>query len=1041
MRKIFNLFVAALAGLAFTGCLKEEGAFEASRPVTISVNIPEDGLTKVRMEQDTDPDGAVKLSWQSTDVITVKNAANEALSVDFTYQAGAGTKTAQFTAASGISALAGATSYNIYLSSNMPGEGYKNQTQASDGSTAHLGYSARLSGVNTFDEATFSQDWATAHGNGTFTSSSVLRVRAQLPTAAMADAVRKVVIKSSAPIFDGDDEIAVAITTPGVEGEGKVVTVYATLPAGDVVIPVNTELLFQFQVSENVNDKYTAYRKLAAATTIHAGQVNSFKINCPGIATSAGTSDNGTEEHPYLIGDRHQMDKMRDLLVENQRKYFKMVDDVDLAGLNWEPVSQNADAQADFNGGGHTIYNLTIDATSASYTYVGFFGLLYGNVHDVMFEGANVNGGTKLSAFVVGRTGASSFAADFSNVTVRNSTLTASNNYVGGICGYVKKSNGFSKCQVIDCAISNTLTGAANLVGALVGWMGPNGGCTLTDCFAERVTVNGGVTNTNQSGIGGLIGRIEGGNVVLTRCHSSGTIASANANNVGGLVGDILSGTGIQIKNCYSTAEIKKGYTNVGGLVGRIKPETGVTIDHCYASGNLELKGGYGGKGGLVGIILSQNVTVKESIAWNGKISAGHATNDAGTGAVVGVAWPTCTLTKNYRKPGITYNGLYWTPSESWDHADVSGTNKLVVLDTGDPVESKAYNTTATSITLDGNSQPAGQYNWAYHGHRISNGAVVSPDNTYGWVSDKQVGDIEIPTDTDPENPSYTGNNVWGLGTTVDIVDGVQWTNYHGTWESQIREINIITTTLNEHNKLGIYYNYTDNGKKYLDEKCVFVNAVAGTNGSMTSQFIRVNNSIKRPGDDTGGDWLHNCALTIDGEAVDIVKVLNNADAATLPNNTVSCAGPLLVWKGNKLTAPAEWLAADTGKWLTTGGNAGGQPRTAIGINKEGTKIIQVTVDGRWTSGTDDRKAYGMATDLLAELMLQLGCYKAMNLDGGGGSQMWVYGKGDVHNIVNHPHNSWPTYEGESGTYYWIKNNEVARRTSCSAIYIYSDLK
>lgn len=34
--------------------------------------------------------------------------------------------------------------------------------------------------------------------------------------------------------------------------------------------------------------------------------------------------------------------------------------------------------------------------------------------------------------------------------------------------------------------------------------------------------------------------------------------------------------------------------------------------------------------------------------------------------------------------------------------------------------------------------------------------------------------------------------------------------------------------------------------------------------------------------------------------------------------------------------------------------------------------------------------------------MQGLGCYKAMNLDGGGGTAMWVIGKGDK-GIVNHP--------------------------------------
>ena len=209
----------------------------------------------------------------------------------------------------------------------------------------------------------------------------------------------------------------------------------------------------------------------------------------------------------------------------------------------------------------------------------------------------------------------------------------------------------------------------------------------------------------------------------------------------------------------------------------------------------------------------------------------------------------------------------------------------------------------------------------------------------------------------------------------------------------------------------------------------------------MTSQFVRVDDIIKKSGSDSDPVWQHNCALTIDGDVVDIVKVANNFDASTLSGNTVSCAGPLLVWKGNKLTVSDEWKSADTKDWLGDGGEAGGQPRTAIGINKEGTKVIQVTVDGRWTSGGDAQKAYGMSTDLLAELMLQLGCYKAMNLDGGGGSQMWIYNQGDDNHIVNHPHNSGPVYGTSPAVYHWINEGIVARRTTNCAIYVYSDLK
>ncbi|MBL8186742.1 MAG: phosphodiester glycosidase family protein, partial [Acidobacteria bacterium] len=66
-------------------------------------------------------------------------------------------------------------------------------------------------------------------------------------------------------------------------------------------------------------------------------------------------------------------------------------------------------------------------------------------------------------------------------------------------------------------------------------------------------------------------------------------------------------------------------------------------------------------------------------------------------------------------------------------------------------------------------------------------------------------------------------------------------------------------------------------------------------------------------------------------------------------------------------------------------------PRTAIGWTAEG-KLILVTVDGR------QKFSMGMTMAELADLMLELGCVEAMNLDGGGSSTMVVNRK-----IVNHP--------------------------------------
>jgi hypothetical protein len=72
--------------------------------------------------------------------------------------------------------------------------------------------------------------------------------------------------------------------------------------------------------------------------------------------------------------------------------------------------------------------------------------------------------------------------------------------------------------------------------------------------------------------------------------------------------------------------------------------------------------------------------------------------------------------------------------------------------------------------------------------------------------------------------------------------------------------------------------------------------------------------------------------------------------------------------------------------------SSGRHPRTAIGFNRDSTKLIVLTVDGRRESDS------GMSLVELADAMLQLGAYQAMAFDGGGSTTMVVEG-----NVVNRP--------------------------------------
>jgi len=74
-------------------------------------------------------------------------------------------------------------------------------------------------------------------------------------------------------------------------------------------------------------------------------------------------------------------------------------------------------------------------------------------------------------------------------------------------------------------------------------------------------------------------------------------------------------------------------------------------------------------------------------------------------------------------------------------------------------------------------------------------------------------------------------------------------------------------------------------------------------------------------------------------------------------------------------------------------------PRTVVGLNADGTKLILLVVDGRKPG-----VAVGMNYDELAAEMIRLGCKDALNLDGGGSSVMAVRdpAKGEF-KILNQP--------------------------------------
>lgn len=92
---------------------------------------------------------------------------------------------------------------------------------------------------------------------------------------------------------------------------------------------------------------------------------------------------------------------------------------------------------------------------------------------------------------------------------------------------------------------------------------------------------------------------------------------------------------------------------------------------------------------------------------------------------------------------------------------------------------------------------------------------------------------------------------------------------------------------------------------------------------------------------------------------------------------------PTVVWDGAALDN-----SNDTG--LCTARH----PRTAVGLTRDRRTLYLAVIDGRAAP-----TRLGMTCNEVGELMRDLGAWRAMNLDGGGSSAMWLAGRG----VVNRP--------------------------------------
>ena len=190
---------------------------------------------------------------------------------------------------------------------------------------------------------------------------------------------------------------------------------------------------------------------------------------------------------------------------------FELGSDIDLAGINWEPIGQTGvqQFQGVFDGKNYTIKNLTINKVSTeAYVVAGFFGWLNNgaNVKNVKFDEVKITASGYAGVVAGYIENHVTPEAQISNCQVNNATISSKANgsakgaKVGGIIGMFT-----DPAHVTNCSVSNTKIDAARDAGQIVGATYAD---RIVNCTATNVNVTANGTGDGSNVRNELIGRV-----------------------------------------------------------------------------------------------------------------------------------------------------------------------------------------------------------------------------------------------------------------------------------------------------------------------------------------------------------------------------------------------------------------------------------------------------------------------------------------------------------------------------------------------------
>lgn len=261
----------------------------------------------------------------------------------------------------------------------------------------------------------------------------------------------------------------------------------------------------------------------------------------------------GTQDDPWLISTAADLKALADYINSGKAAdcdadcntygnfhgyYFKQTADIDLQGVEWDPIGYDGEEGSyfagNYDGSNYVIRNAAFDGKdNDSRNYVGIFGWVYqGSVSNLHIENVAFSSSGFASQYVGGLAGVV-FDSSITNCSVKNSTLSSARTIrnttrAGALIASVAGGT------IKECSAENNQVISTSYAGGLIAEQdddNSDGPTTFTNCYVVNSTVTASAEESDDVVFGGFCGFVNGDDLNLTNCFVYDTAISIADNS------------------------------------------------------------------------------------------------------------------------------------------------------------------------------------------------------------------------------------------------------------------------------------------------------------------------------------------------------------------------------------------------------------------------------------------------------------------------------------------------------------------------------